>query len=459
MSKVLFVLYTCSILLYNLTGIDYLFYLAFLYAFYICIKKYGKTNNEYYLIELIIYSIIIPNNYIVLISLIVILTIRLRSTIKFSKLINTFLTLIFIAYLILNTFINRVSTINFLCYIAYVAPIPICAVIFGQFKYEFTENEKLISLLKQILIIQGIGVISELIFNINTILSMIDFDWVTGTFGEFQGNIFFFFCAFCFIVFLNRYMIYRKDLKYLIASGILMIMTGSIALIVLFAISVTIYFFMSLNIKPKTRIKIVALLGIASIFFILVTPAWIKNYMVKMVTAEDKSIYISKIDDFENVFLNPNNPLEFELFGAGIGEYSSRAALTCTGIYVDSYNSLFKPSMSEYTRKYIYNKLLWVYEYKLGIVDTPFSQYISVKGELGVVGIVFLILYFLNILKKNKKWSRIYIIFIILACFTENYMEFAKITSLLYIINYIYQGNDMEFKKESSNSIIDEKVY
>ena len=304
------------------------------------------------------------------------------------------------------------------------------------------------SLLMHILIIQGIGVISELLFNINTILSMIDFDWVTGTFGEFQGNIFFFFCAFCFIVFLNRYMIYHKDLKYLIASGIFMIMTGSIALIVLFAISITIYFFMSLNIKPKTRMKIVALLGLASIFFILVTPAWIKNYMVKIVTAEDKSIYISKIDDYENVFSNPNNPLEFELFGAGIGEYSSRAALTCTGIYIDSYNSLFKPSMSEYTRKYIYNKLLSVYEYKLGIVDTPFSEYISVKGELGIVGIVFLILYFLKMLKKNKKWSRIYIIFIILACFTENYMEFAKITSLLYITNYIYQGNGIEFKKK-----------
>ena len=40
--------------------------------------------------------------------------------------------------------------------------------------------------------------------------------------------------------------------------------------------------------------------------------------------------------------------------------------------------------MSEYTRKYIYNKLLSVYEYKLGIVDTPFSEYISVKGELGL---------------------------------------------------------------------------
>lgn len=104
--------------------------------------------------------------------------------------------------------------------------------------------------------------------------------------------------------------------------------------------------------------------------------------------------------------------------------------------------------MSEYTRKYIYNKLLSVYEYKLGIVDTPFSEYISVKGELGIVGIVFLILYFLKMLKKNKKWSRIYIIFIILACFTENYMEFAKITSLLYITNYIYQGNGIEFKKK-----------
>ena len=90
--------------------------------------------------------------------------------------------------------------------------------------------------------------------------------------------------------------------------------------------------------------------------------------------------------------------------------------------------------MSEYTNKYIYSKLLYVYKYNLGIVSTPYSEYISIKGELGLVGMIFLILYFYSLLRKSKNWSRIFIIFIIMACFTENYMEFAKIVAVLYMV-------------------------
>lgn len=434
MSNIFFGLYTASILLYNLCEIKYLFYLTFFYVFLTRIKKYNRTHNDYYLIELIIYSVIIPSNYIILISLVTILVFKLRKLKKVTKKTNDLFIILFIAYLILNTIYNKVSPINLLFYILYVIPVPICALAFNKFELGVLERNKLIELLKKALIIQGIGIVSELIFHLETILSMIDFDWVTGTFGKYQGNIFFFFSAFCFIIFLNQYMCCRRELKYLILSGIYMIMTGSIALIILFATSIVIYFFVTSNIRTSIRMKIIALLSAAICFFVLVTPAWIKNYIVEMATADDKSIYISKISDYENVFFNKDNSVEFELLGRGIGEYSSRAALTCTGIYLDAYNSLFEPSMSEYTRKYIYGKLLYVYEHELGIVDTPFSEYISIKGELGFVGLMFFILYGVSLLKRNKGWPRIFTIFILMACFTENYMEFAKIVSILYII-------------------------
>ena len=160
--------------------------------------------------------------------------------------------------------------------------------------------------------------------------------------------------------------------------------------------------------------------------------------MVKMYQADDKSIYISKISDFKNVFFNPNNSIGFELFGAGIGQYASRAALTCTGLYIDHYNLIFPPSMSEYTQKYIYNKMVYVYENRLGIVDTPFSQYISIKGELGCIGLVLLIIYFARLIKNNRRSARIFIIFVILSCFTENYLEFGKIAILLYMIQLMF---------------------
>lgn len=434
MSNILFELYTVSILLYNLTGIEYLFYLTFVYAFYVCISKYNRSHRDYHLVELIIYSIIVPSNYMVLISLVVVLLIKLRKLNKMTGNKECVAVILFVVYLVFNIIINNVKLINLLFYVLYVAPVPLCAIIFSKLRSGTLENKNWIKLLKQIIILQGIGIISELVFHLKTIISMIDFDWVTGTFGEYQGNVFFFFSAFCFIIFLNRYMNLHKDLKYLIVSGVYMIMTGSIALIILFACSIIIYFFITLNIKTATRMRILAFLGVAVCFFILVTPTWIKSYIVTMATADDKSIYISKIGDYENVFFNSENPLEFELFGAGIGEYSSRAALTCTGVYIDSYNSIFEPSMSEYTNKYIYSKLLYVYKYNLGIVSTPYSEYISIKGELGLVGMIFLILYFYSLLRKSKNWSRIFIIFIIMACFTENYMEFAKIVAVLYMV-------------------------
>ena len=443
MSNLLFVLYIVAILLYNLMGIEYLFYLAISYAFYVCIKKYRRVYNDYYLIELMIYTIIIPNNYIVLVSLIVVLVLKIKTKAKIKSSLGIFL---FILYLILNSMINTLMPINTLFYVIYFIPLPICALLFSKFNAELIDNDKFIKLLKKVLQIQGIGIITYPIFNLNEVVSSIDFDWVTGTFGDYQGNIFFFFCAFSFVFFLHQYMIHRKHMKYLILSGIYMIMTGSIALIILFASSVLLYIGVSLKVKRKTKMMIMALLGLAIVFFIAVTPTWIKNYIVRMASETDKSVYISKISDYNNVFFNSNNSVEFELFGAGIGKYSSRAALTCTGIYISGYNVLFEHSISDYTKKYIYNKLYFVYENRLGILDVPWAEYISIKGELGIIGLLFLALYFISLVKKNCGFGKIYVVFLILACFTENYLEYAKIVLLLYINYMVFQSRRKIFE-------------
>lgn len=442
MSKISFGLYTLSVLFYNLTGIEYLLYLAFLYSFINCINKYRKNHNDYNLIELIVYSIIIPSNYIILLVVLIVAICKLPSYKLKTRSKNLIIIGLFVGYFLINIIINGLMPINTLFYLLYFSPLVINAFAFKRMHLDSLSYERVIVLIKSVLKIQGIGIVTKLIFDFKTVTSMIDFDWVTGTFGEYQGNVFFFFCAYCFILFLERYLKQKKDIKYLFITSGYMIMTGSIALIVLFAVSVGIYCILSLEVKAKTKFKLFAFMGVAICFFLLVTPAWIKAYMVKMYQADDKSIYISKIADFENVFFNPNNSLGFELFGAGIGQYASRAALTCTGLYIDSYNIMFSPSMSKYTQKYIYNKLVYVYEHRLGIVDTPFSQYISIKGELGLIGLVFLIIYFARLLKDNRRASKVFIIFVILSCFTENYLEFGKIATLLYMIQVMFANRN-----------------
>ena len=144
--------------------------------------------------------------------------------------------------------------------------------------------------------------------------------------------------------------------------------------------------------------------------------------------------------------------IEFKnyIIGEGIGQYSSRAAMTCTGEYIDSYTKLFPVSMSEYTSEFIFPQLVLTKQLhnSLSLKDTYYSSVISVMGELGIIGIVFFILYVLYLMKKSKGYSKIFVIFFVFACFIDNYLEFAKVISLLYLLINLYNEREIRYENK-----------
>ena len=428
MDKIVFSAYVIATVVFNLTENDILFYFAYILGMLDCYKTKLNTKGDYYLIKLCLYSIMIPSNYIILAALIYISFVN-KNRAKSSYIIySSFGGL----YLLFNIIVNDIKMINLIFSIVYFIHIVFCMIFVDTLKLEEEEKENLISFLKAVAFLQGIALVTEYIFQHDAVVSAIDFDWVSGTFGIYQGNIFLFYFLFNFIVFFDRYRKKRIDICYVLVSIVYIVMTGAICLICIFAFVIFVYLMISEQIGKRMKIRALGLLIFLITSFMIITPAWITNAMVRIAETDDKSIYISKLIDYENVYMNPYLSTDYEIIGVGVGNYSSRAALTCTGIYLPTYNAFFEPSMSDFTTEYIYNKLNYCYDNKLGTLDTPFSEFISIKGEFGYIGIVFLLLFFILLYSRNKNTSRIYIMFLFFSCFVENYLEFAKIVVLLY---------------------------
>ncbi len=428
MDKIVFSAYVIATVVFNLTENDILFYFAYILGMLDCYKTKLNNKGDYYLIKLCLYSIMIPSNYIILAALIYVSIVN-KSRAKSSNIIYLFFVFL---YLLFNIIANDIKMINLIFSVVYFIHIFFCMIFVDTVKLEEEDKENLISFLKFAALLQGIALVTKYIFQHDAIVSAIDFDWVSGTFGINQGNIFLFYFLFNFIVFFDRYRKKRIDICYMLVSIVYIVMTGSICLICIFAFVLFLYLMINKGIGIRMKIRALGLLMFLIMSFMVITPVWITDAIVRIAETDDKSIYISKLIDYENVYMNPHLSTDYEIIGVGVGNYSSRAALTCTGIYLPTYNVFFEPSMSDFTTEYIYNKLNYIYDNKLGTLDTPFSEFISIKGELGYIGIAFLFSYFILLYSRNKNASRIYIMFLFFSCFVENYLEFAKIVVLLY---------------------------
>lgn len=445
MNAMILLLFIIAMMIYEVFNISYLYYAVFGLAFIVNIASYKKDKKILNLIMILLYSIIIPNNYLIYLSLLLIFIALFKVKQNTDQKRKNILIGLFLVYLAINIVFHPIMPTNLFFSFFYFLPLMICAFEFKKIKIGEEDKNRILDFCRKALILQLISVIFKFIVKFRIVTSAIDFDWVSGTFGEFQGNIFFFFCIFCFILFYSEFLKKKKDLFYMIIAGILAILTGSIAFIIIFGLLFLAWNLFQHKVKLQTKILAVFCLILFGIVFITVTPEWIKHYMVRLYQISDKSVFISKIKDYENVFITiPNNDVKFNMIGSGVGQYASRSALTCTGIYIDSYSKMFRPSISPYTQNYIYRKLVNVYQNHLGTMDTPFSQIISIKGELGIIGLIFLLIFFYYLWKNAPNYSKIYVLFFIASCLLENYLEFAKVVSLLYMIQFIMKNDKIE---------------
>ncbi len=423
-----------------------LLYGAFLYTFVLELKNFIDNRKIISIIKIIMASIIIPNNYIVIavIMLCYLLTARTKKTINHYALILLF---VLIASIVIN--FNGIENVFF--GLLYILPVFITFSFFDKFKEEVKEaNSEIVKLTKTIIQLEIVSIIFYAIANIKFLLLGGNAnDWLTGTFGYHQGNIFLYYMLFSLLILKKSYDQSKSkgDLIYIIISVILSILTNSISLILFFIVSYFLIIFFEANMKMK--IINLGVFVVVLIVFLLLTPQWIKGYIIKLTNFDYFSNTVAKVQVYEDTFMNiPKDDMKFFIIGNGMGGYCSRAALTCTGRYVDFYNKFFKPSVTEYTSTYILGRYVkYNLEEGQGTLYSPFSTILSVQGEYGIIGTVLFLILIGTMMRKSNIYSKIFILFFFLSCFIENYLEFEKVMVLVSILYFLEQKEDMKSKK------------
>jgi len=147
-----------------------------------------------------------------------------------------------------------------------------------------------------------------------------------------------------------------------------------------------------------------------------------------------------------------NNPVKW-LVGTGPGQFCSRAALILTGEYLAGRNIYVEPSIGPLTSKYVIPLLLLFSEEKMtGSTLFPFSSWISLAVETGMLGIVIVIWAVSRgsrcFLRKGSSalpnlgfGAHVLMIYILLLGFQDNYWEFTQavfLPILLIVLAYRY---------------------
>lgn len=140
-----------------------------------------------------------------------------------------------------------------------------------------------------------------------------------------------------------------------------------------------------------------------------------------------------------------------QIIGVGLGNYSSRAALYLSGEYSERASKILPISKSVYYKKYIFslwNKELFEANPLLGsVLNQPWASIQSIAGEVGLIGLCVLFLFFFGVLRKIRLGVVmfrengvghiyfvffVYLIYIFIMLFIDNYLEFPRIIMPLY---------------------------
>lgn len=419
------------------------FSLVLIYNILKAIKCRKKIIYKETALEIIMFCSILPNNEIIIIVSFMCMIFYLIGFSVHSKDKKMGIGLaVLIGYLIINNIINNSSFINVILFILFNFTIIFYYFFFKNILSSEVLSLKIIKYLKEILLIELTANLSILIFNLNEIRKFQDLDWSTGTFGTYQQNILMNVCIFIAIIFAKEYYYSKKKeyIKGIILSIILAMSTGTIANSIIFFSIIVFTFIFSARVKLRKKVSVLTLLMIAIALFVTFNPAWVTKDILGLKDREYLLERIEKIESYEDVFIEiPKKDIKFLLFGNGMGQFSSRAALTATGEYIDFYNKIAQPSMSDYTYTYVYPKML--HFTGKGVVAAPYSSIISIQSELGLIGLVIYLLWMTILISRKDILSKIAILYFIGILFIDNYIEFSKVV-LFFWIAYFYRLED-----------------
>ncbi len=297
----------------------------------------------------------------------------------------------------------------------------------------------------QILVIEAAAIFIGLVRNVGA-LSM-DNDWVTGTFGAFNGVQLFISMLMLGVFFLMDYTVtHRKtDLIYMVMSFAISIFSGTVALTILFAVATIVYaVIVSKGIKLKAGLFLIIILGITFLFS--TNESWVKRDVMQLTDYNYLIKRVSKIQYYRSTFIEiPSQDAGFLIFGEGIGRYSSRAAMTMTGSYIGLVKSV---DMSDYTRRKILPLYMDCVRYGNGTAAMPFSEVATIMGELGLAGLILVIICMIRLYARSGSFQKYLLIIVGMFMFYDNYLEFPRIAFIIVMV-FLMLEPYMKIEKEN----------
>lgn len=391
--------------------------------------------------KIAVYSIMLPDNYICIFFAGVAGVYTLckgKKYVCFSRRIGL-LCSILIFWLLLSSIINAVSIVNIVFSILFFSTILIAMLLINSPRlYEVCCDIE--TAVEQVL---SIEIAAVLVIFVHCILrGKFGDDWAIGTFGGAQQAQMFL-IAFVGVI-LNYAKIKnnhgKRNYIKLILLICLVLATNCWSQLVCGIIAIALGWALSLDRKMLFKI----LLG--CICFICLTPTFLKiipnkisNQIISIVTDEEYRNYrFPKLEIYKNTYIDiPQGDIKFALLGNGMGNYASRAALTCTGYYVKSYSDFFEPSMSDYTEEYIFPTLLRAYYNSAtdygSVLARPYSSFIALMGEMGLVGVIVSMLIIIEIYKRLDKYGKSILLLWLSSCVLECYFEYTKVITFVLI--------------------------
>lgn len=413
------------------TSTSYAYYLVFIIQCIFLIQK--RRLNKENTLELALFSCLLPNNYIPIVFCLfaAFLMIDYKRIARQSLIISGLIVFGFL----LSICINQVPFPNMFFSIVYTLPSLLVLLVFRDC-WDAGMEETVRMAVRDIFWILFFSTIANLSGKIIGIYRAIPGDdWSTGTFGDGQGNPLFMIISIIFLLNIDD-ILHKKNIKIGICSIIMLIASHSYVLLAAFAIAFLIGLIGKFGLLKGLKIIIpVMILGYFTLrargydkmlWGILSNPSWgtIEGLFPKIkVIGGSFEVLTSSFKNF--------------VFGVGPGQYSSRAAATCTGLYVNLYNMMFEPSISIWTQKYVYQSIYNGFLDSGGeagsILRLPYSSFASIIAETGLIGIVCSIMIGRRLLYKANKSASLILCFFIIASLFDNWIEYIKVTIFLAV--------------------------
>lgn len=420
---------------------DKITYILFLFLCINTIYAEGIRKNSIW--KLVVYSIILPDNYVIIVLADIVGIITLIKAGKYAYYSKKQAELVGILVLLatFSTIINGVPVVNILFSILFFLTI-----ILSIF---MLNSPKLLE------VSCNIGEAIDKVYDIEIVAVLLGFihclirgkfgdDWAVGTLGSAQ-QVQVFLIAFiggiieCAKIENNKSVKGKKNMR-LLAMMLVVIATNCWSQLLVSVLVLGVFWLLQRDKKVLVRIVVFTICLVCIFPFVInMIPRGITSQITNMIGSKEYREYrFPKLGIYYKTYVEiPSEDALFLLLGNGVGNYASRAALTCTGYYISGYSTMFEASMSDYTEKYILPALIKSYYNSGGdsgsVLARPYSSFIALMGELGITGLVLVFLIVKEIMKKQDKYGRGILLLWLASCFLENYFEYAKIIVLVML--------------------------